>query len=173
MRRKILIAGFTGAGKSSFLEALEKSNESDWVFSDLDQLILRNHGKNHPNLGSLIQAVGWEKFRLWERQAFESQIKSEEREVMALGGGTLSPLLWELYGNSRSLMFCHLSIPFEIAWNRIMNDKSNSRPLIQSGKSELQKIYEKRMEIFLQIPWQLEGTLPLNTLTKLFWEKVN
>jgi len=173
MRRKILIAGFTGAGKSSLGEALKNSNPSDWNFSDLDQVIHRNHGKKHKNLSSLIEEVGWEKFRLWERQAYESLIKTEEREIITLGGGTLSPLLWELYGSSRSLLFCHLSIPFEIAWSRIMTDGPSSRPLIQLGKMELLKIYKKRMEIFHQIPWQLDGTLPISTLTKLFWEKVS
>jgi shikimate kinase len=173
MRRKILIAGFTGAGKSSLGEALKSSNQADWYFSDLDQVILRDHGKKNNQLSSLIEEVGWEKFRLWERQAFESLIKTEEREIITLGGGTLSPLLWELYGSSRSLLFCHLSVPFEIAWSRIMTDGPNSRPLIKLGKIELQQIYEKRMEIFRQIPWQLDGTLPVSTLTRLFWEKVN
>lgn len=172
MRRKILIAGFSGSGKSSLLEALKNSESSGWIFTDLDQLILRNHGENEEQLSALIQKVGWEKFRLWERRSFESLIKSEEKEIIAIGGGALSPLIWELYGKSRSLQFCHLSVPFEVAWKRLNEPDEEIRPLVKMGKSELKQIYDKRMEIFKQIEWQLDGTLPINSLIKLFWEKV-
>lgn len=172
MRRKILIAGFTGAGKSSLLEALKRSGSSDWIYTDLDQSILGNYGKKHTQLSTLIEEVGWEKFRMWERQSFESEIKTDEKQIISIGGGALSPILWDLYGSSRSLLFCHLSIPFEVAWKRLLDDHQNSRPLVKLGELELRKVYEKRMEIFRQIPWQLDGTLPISTLTQLFWEKL-
>src|SRR5690606_18926857 len=51
---KILIAGFSGAGKTSFLKELEyQAPEDGWDFQDLDKLILKSRGKGHKSLASL------------------------------------------------------------------------------------------------------------------------
>jgi len=69
---KILIAGSSGAGKTSLVRALRSSATEDWDhFDDLDDLILKNHGKGLPSIADLIEAHGWEKFRLWERQELD------------------------------------------------------------------------------------------------------
>jgi shikimate kinase len=155
---KILIAGFTGAGKSSLLQALKTSAPEGWeLFNDLDRLILKSHGKNHENLASLIETAGWEKFRLWERQALEGWLKEEEKGVLALGGGSLSPLVWELFGKNRKLKFIHLDIPFHEAWKRLNLDSSEPRPLLKLGQLELERIYQERRKVFEQLPVQLDG----------------
>lgn len=170
---KILIAGFSGAGKTSLLRALKASASEEWDhFDDLDQLILKNHGKGHSNLASLIEQNGWEKFRLWERQALEGWLKDEGKGILALGGGTLSPLVWELFGKSRKIKFCYLNVPFEVAWQRLNLDTNEPRPLVQLGKNKLQELFEERQKIFGQIDWKLDATKSLSELTQIFWDKI-
>lgn len=168
---KILIAGFSGAGKSSLMRALKASAPEDWDhFDDLDQLILKSHGKGQAHLASLIEQHGWEKFRLWERQALEGWLKDEGKGVLALGGGTLSPLVWELFGKSRKIKFCYLEVPFEVAWKRLVGDTSEPRPLIQLGKHKLLELFEERSRVFNQIEWKLDGQMSLAKLTQEFWK---
>ena len=172
---KILIAGFSGAGKTSFLKELEyQAPEEGWDFQDLDQLILKSRGRGHQNLASLIEQEGWEKFRLWERQELEGFLKDEGKGVLALGGGSLSQLLLDLYRPSRRIGFCHLSVPFEDCWERLHLESSEPRPLVRLGKSELHRIFQERAKIFEQIPWRIEnkkGT-NLSVISQNFWEQV-
>lgn len=170
---KILIAGFSGAGKSSLLRALKPSAPEDWdLFDDLDSLILKTYGKNHSTLSELIEEVGWEKFRLWERQLLEGWLKEEGKGVLALGGGTLSPMVWELFGKNRKIKFCYLKVPFEVAWARLNFQSDEPRPLVQLGKIQLQKIFQEREIIFNQIEWKLDGTKNLTSLVQEFWKAI-
>lgn len=171
---KILISGFTGAGKSSLVKALKSSSPEDWDhFDDLDQLIFKKHGKGFPALADLIEAKGWDSFRLWERQELESWLKQDGKGVLALGGGALSPLVWELFGKNRKIKFCHLKVPFETAWDRVVGDDSQARPLVQLGKQALKELYSERNKIFSQIQWQLDGTKNLQLLTREFWDDLS
>ena len=76
---KILICGFSGAGKTSLMRELEFSApDSSWSFADLDQLILKS--RRGKELATVIETHGWEKFRLWERQELEGWLKEEGPE---------------------------------------------------------------------------------------------
>lgn len=171
---KILIAGFSGSGKSSFLKELEYQAPLGWDFQDLDQLILKSRGRGHKDLASLIEVAGWEKFRLWERQELEGFLKEEGRGVLALGGGTLSQMTFDLYRPSRKVGFCFLSTPFEDCWERLHITSSEPRPLLKLGKSELNRIYQERLKIFEQIPWKIENSkgTDLSVIAKKFWDQV-
>lgn len=171
---KIVVCGFSGAGKTSLLKELEFSAPGqDWYFDDLDQLIMRS--KRTKDLANLISEHGWEKFRLWERQEFEGWIKQDGFGVLSLGGGALSQLLFDLYKSSRKLQFCYLSAPFEDCWERLHLENSETRPLVQLGKAGLLNIYNERERIFSQIPWKIENPKGSNLtkLAELFWERVS
>lgn len=173
---KILITGFSGAGKTSFLKEIEfQAPDTDWDFQDLDLLIMKSRGKGHKNLASVIEAHGWEKFRLWERQELEGWLKQEGKGVLALGGGTLNQLLFDLYKPSRKVGFCFLTTPFEDCWERLQLETSEPRPLIKLGELALRELYQERLKVFEQIPWRIEnkkGT-DLSVISKKFWEQVS
>jgi shikimate kinase len=167
---KILICGFSGAGKTDLVKELKLSAPASWeLFDDLDEMIFRQYGRGHENLAALIQANGWEKFRIWERQLFEGWLKEEEKGVLALGGGTLSPLLWELYSKSRKLKFCFLDVPFEEAWQRLKKQGMQERPMTLEGKENFRKVFEERLRVFRQIPWKLDATRSTAKLVQEFW----
>lgn len=173
LREKILIAGFSGVGKTSLLQALKPLAPDDFeYFDDLDRLIMKAHGKGHENLAELIESVGWDKFRLWERQALEGWLKEEGKGVLALGGGTLSPLVWELFGKQRKILFCHLDVDFETIWSRLNLHTDEPRPLLSLGKIKMRELFEDRLKIYSQISWKLDGSRPLQDLAREFFSSL-
>lgn len=172
---KILIAGFSGAGKTSFLRELEYSApNSDWDFQDLDQLILKSRGKGEKLLSKVIETHGWDKFRLWERQELEGWLKEEGKGVLSLGGGTLSQLVLDLYKPIRKIEIVYLHASFEECWERLRLDASEERPLTKLGQLEMQRIYEERQRVFSQIPWVINNnkSSDLSNLANNFWLRV-
>ncbi|MFP5386899.1 MAG: shikimate kinase [Bacteriovoracia bacterium] len=171
---KILVAGFSGSGKSSFLKEIEKSvPDSNWTFNDLDLLLLKKHKSQE--IACLIEEHGWEKFRLWERQTLESWLKEEGKAVLSLGGGSLSQMIFDLYKGSSKVRFCYLHAPFEDCWERLNLEGAEERPLVKLGKGELHRIYEERLKIFKQISWKIENPkkTDLSLLARHFWEQVS
>lgn len=172
---KILLAGFSGAGKTTFLKELEfGAPENDWEFADLDQLVLKSRGRGASTLAQIIERDGWEKFRLYERQELEGWLKEEGKGVLALGGGTLTQLLYDLYKQSKKVGICYLHASFEDCWERLHFENSEIRPLVQKGKAELAKVYQERQAVFGQIHWRIENSkgCDLSILAKIFWESV-
>lgn len=171
---KIMICGFSGAGKTSLMRELEFSApDSNWSFADLDQLILKS--RREKELATVIESHGWEKFRLWERQELEGWLKEEGPGVISLGGGTLTQLLFDLYKPIKKIGICHLHAPFADCWERLHLGTSEPRPLVKLGKGELHRIYEERMKIFGQVAWKIENPkgADLTLLAKSFWERVS
>ena len=167
---KILICGFSGAGKTSLVKELKLSAPDSWIlFDDLDEMVFRQWGRGHKSLAALIEASGWDKFRLWERQLFEGWLKEEEKGVLALGGGALSPLLWELYSKNRKIKFCLLEVSFEDSWERLVKQGLHERPLALSGKESLRKVFQERGAVFDLVPWKLDGTKSSAELAREVW----
>jgi shikimate kinase len=171
---KILIVGFTGAGKTSFLREVEFQGPPGWeLFDDLDSLVLKNAKIKYPTIAALVGAEGWEKFRLWERQSIEAWLKEEGKGVLALGGGALSPLLYDLLKPSRKLKFLYLEADFKTCFERLKLD-SVERPLLKMGEQHLRNLFEERHKIFDQIPWKVSnsGRADLTELARNFWKEV-
>jgi shikimate kinase len=163
---KILIVGFSGAGKSSLIRSLRASPPEGWEhFDDLDALVLRNRGRGLKSISELIEVHGWEKFRLWERQEIEGWLKEEGKGVLALGGGAFTPLLFELFSKSRKIKFCHLEVSFETAWGRLQNSETEERPLVKEGKESLRKVFEERSKYFALVEWRVNA----NQLAEKVW----
>jgi len=170
LREKIVIAGFSGSGKSTFLKELKTSAPIDWThFDDLDDLVFQKYGQGFSNLAQLINQVGWEQFRKWERAELDSWLKLEEKGVLALGGGALSPLVWETYSASRRIEFCVMDADFETCWNRLTQTGAQERPLVQRGKTELFNIFLERQVVFDKIKRRISSDLKLEA-TKLWVE---
>jgi shikimate kinase len=173
LRDKVLIAGFSGAGKTSLVRAVKSCAPEAWDhFDDLDRLILRNRGQGLSSVAELVETHGWDKFRLWERQELESWLKLEGAGVLALGGGTLSPLVWELLGAEKKLQFCYLKVPFEVCWERLSLPGIEERPLVGQGQSKLHELFVSREIVFEKISWELDGRLPLAELSRRFWDQL-
>jgi shikimate kinase len=170
---KILICGFSGSGKSSLLEEIRTCSPGiDWNFNDLDHIIRTNH--DDVELSQLISNHGWEKFRLWERQALEEWLSNNGKGILSLGGGSLTQIIYDLYRPIRKVRFCYLEAPFSDCWERLHLPRAESRPLIKLGKEKLNCIYEERKKIFSQISWKLQnpkGT-DLKLLAKEFWNRL-
>lgn len=171
--KKILICGFSGAGKTSLMRELEfLAPEPEWTFSDLDQLLMKE--KRSPTVAQIIEEHGWEKFRLWERQALEGWLKEEEPGVLSLGGGTLNQLLLDLYKPIRKIRICYVHASFEECWERLHLEGSEPRPLVKLGKMELHRIYQERQLVFEQVEWKIHNPIgaDLSQLAREFWQRV-
>lgn len=172
-REKIFIAGFSGSGKSTLLQSLQKTGSSEWRYYDLDQLILQDHPQ-FAQLKDLIEELGWEKFRLLERQGIEKFLKEKGKGIMALGGGAFTPLLWQIYSNHPKIMFCYLYSSFEDCWERLTNDASEPRPLALQGKNELASLYQTRFATYQLIPWRIDNYrgASFEKLAHEFWDEI-
>lgn len=170
---KIFIAGFSGSGKSGLLKTLKEQGSKDWKYHDLDQIILQNHPE-FEQIKELIEVLGWEKFRLLEREGIEKFLKEKEKGIMALGGGAFNELLWQNYGNHPKIMFCYLYSSFEDCWERLNRDTQELRPLALKGKEDLRAIYEARLATYKLIPWKIDNNngVTLHELAQKFWDRI-
>jgi shikimate kinase len=80
---RLILTGFMGAGKSTVGAILAK--DLGWRFIDLDSMI---EASCQHTVAEIFRDYGEANFRERERQAVQ-QLSSEERIVLALGGGTV------------------------------------------------------------------------------------
>lgn len=164
----LFITGPMGSGKSTFLKKLQLNvddrknpEKSDLQVSyvDLDDEILSKKS-SEKDLCQLIESVGLEKFRTWEREVLIELIKGDGTSsrknrilVVALGGGTLNALTWESIFNAHPMRQKHWRIiwidtPFAECYQRCQEDekkKGNTRPLMKLSKDELSALYYERL----------------------------
>jgi|SRR5665647_669031 len=174
---KILITGFSGSGKTTLMKELKRSAPAKWLYlEDLDDLVLKNHGKNqYQTLADLIEKEGWENFRLWERQELEIFLKTEGFGVISLGGGTLNPALIQMYSITPKLLMCHLDADFKTCWTRLELDTGEPRPLVSMGKVAFERLYRERQNLFRSIPWRLQNSEgnEISEVASSFWKTVS
>ncbi len=171
---KIVIAGFSGAGKSGLLREISLSRPQDFVFfDDLDQLILRKWGTT--TLADLIAQKGWEWFRQTERTELFEWINQQGKGVLALGGGTLSPKLWDELQGRPELKVVYVEADVETCWQRLTTFPGEERPLLKEGKEAFLKRFQERSLVFEKIPLRLKNSegRSLSELAQEFWEQVH
>ena len=121
----ILLTGITGSGKSTVWKNLaERMGRS---FSDLDDIVLKQFGKNGETLDDLIQRIwGLDRFRPLEHDALLHQlISSEGPQVVSLGwwAPTYNPT--RLLMQKWALRVVWLTAPEDTLWERISADIRN------------------------------------------------
>ncbi|MBT7610630.1 MAG: hypothetical protein HN576_12800 [Bacteriovoracaceae bacterium] len=145
----ILICGFMGAGKTTFLNELQKSSCTG-SFLDLDHEIFLRSGTGHQDLTELIGDVGWQEFRSLELKILnELKIGSEGQGsdlFISLGGGAVTEKLLELKQSWDDCFLVWLNTPLSTCLERIVGDKS--RPLTTKGPKYLKELYSQREEYY-------------------------
>ena len=150
-----LICGFMGAGKSTFLDKIQKNHTGTDFFFDLDQEIYsRKKNSDSEHLGALIEKAGWEQFRSWEIEILKELIENSKNLhsnkkadiFISLGGGSVTEVLLSIIKTNSEIHLIWLNTPFEICWQRIENDCE--RPLVQKGVNYLKELYKKREKYY-------------------------
>jgi shikimate kinase len=122
---KIVLFGYMGSGKSSV--GNELAAKLNFAFTDLDAEIEKVEGSS---ISELFVSKGEIYFRKLENSIFKRLIKSDERLVIATGGGTPS------YGDTLSFLLeqehvvvFYLKATLETLTKRLIKEKAK-RPLI-------------------------------------------
>ena len=135
---KLLLTGFSGAGKSTVLRELASIGAAEFMaFLDLDVLV-RGEG----DVAAFVARHGWDKFRAEELKQLEQILQGPESAVVALGGGTLERA-WPLIKKYPDTQVCHLDCSFSVTWQRL-NFDDEERPLASAGQEAMAALYLRR-----------------------------
>lgn len=138
---KILICGFMGAGKSTFLRKLALK-PLDFECIDLDHALANELGIHPDRLGNWILENGFPLFRDKENSKLKALLRHPHSLLIALGGGALNSEILAFIQRETQVKLVFLDTPFEICLARLKSDKS--RPLSLLPDSELLALYQKR-----------------------------
>jgi shikimate kinase len=139
--QKILLAGFSGCGKSTVLRQFSQLFPHIKTV-ELDQL---SQG-NYASIEDLVEDKGWDYFRQRELQLLQAQLEQPDPMVMALGGGTLERA-WPVIERHPEVQVVYLEQEFEVCWERIKLDQV-SRPLVALGHDSLRALYQTRVPLY-------------------------
>ena len=139
----ILISGFMGSGKTTFVKKFE-SNNLGFMTYDLDHVIAEYLGINPLELGMWINKNSMEQFRLVEMDVLQSLVNQKTLKIIALGGGTPMNDSFVKLKDQTKLVF--LDVAFETCFKRIEND--SNRPLSAQGLEGLRELYQKRLHLY-------------------------
>lgn len=142
---KILLCGFTGAGKSTFLKRFE-GNSLGLDCIDLDHALALELGRGPDKLGEWILANGFPLFRDKEKSKLAALLAHPQPMIIALGGGTLTEAVLSLIRKTPECKTVFLDTPYDVCRARIIQDPN--RPLSNLPEEELKKLYETRLEIY-------------------------
>jgi shikimate kinase len=144
-RRRVIITGFMGAGKTTVGRALARLLGETFV--DLDDAVRELEGRGPREL---IDVEGEVYFREAETRALRRVLEEGAARVVATGGGA-----WALARN-RSLVAAHaylsvwLDAPFDLCLRRIEAEGARgSRPFARDPTSA-RRLYEERLAAYRQ-----------------------
>lgn len=145
---KIIIFGFTGAGKTTYLQNLKNSQGLDeYEYFDLDSYIL-TMANQYESIAEIISSKGWSHFRELEFESIK-ELLNKSNVVLSLGGGSVSESLIEYLKNVTDLKSIFLNVDFITCWNRIKNDVN--RPITLDGIANCEVLYNKRIILYKKL----------------------
>jgi shikimate kinase len=132
MNKHLFLIGFMASGKSTIGKQLSTLLNQPFIDTDL---LLEQRAQQ--NLKDFMIESGEISFRLLEREVLKEVIDSQQKSVVATGGG-----LPCFEGNTKLLLengiLIFIDTPEEVLFNRLLND--DSRPLIENlNETELKK----------------------------------
>lgn len=153
--RKLLLAGFSGAGKSTVLRELANLGAQEFAaFLDLDVLTRGDAG----DVASFVARHGWDKFRAEELAQLEKILQGSESAVVALGGGTLERA-WPVIKKYSDTQVCHLDVSFSVAWQRLAFD-TEERPLASAGQEAMAALFLRRQGDYQKAHFSVNAARP-------------
>ena len=144
--KHIILIGFMGAGKSTMGKLV--ANKLGCSFIDTDAYIEKKEGRS---ISDIFTDDGEAYFRSAETDALRELLKSDERYVLALGGGT--PLLEENRAllKEKGAYVIFLKVSAMDAFERLKDDVT--RPLIQGAnvKEKIESLLQMRNPVYESI----------------------
>lgn len=138
MKEPIVLVGPMGVGKTTVGKKLAKELETNFV--DTDKVIVASHG----SIDLLFAELGESGFRLIESEVLASCLSGTG--VVATGGGVVTiPANRELLSN-HSVIYLSTDgkhIPARVS--------KRNRPLLASGESTWESIYDKRKPLYSEV----------------------
>lgn len=144
----IFICGFSGAGKSTFLQRMHEADSAWGVFLDLDSLIEKAVCSEGQTLGDWIRGHGFEEFRVKETEQLSAVLRGDfgPNVCVSLGGGALSEKNYNLIRQDKTSSLVYLNTPFDVCYERIRGD--NNRPLSAKSREDLFQLHRERELIY-------------------------
>jgi shikimate kinase len=153
MKKHLFLIGFMASGKSSIGKHLSTLLNQPFIDTDL---LLEERAQQ--NLKDFMIESGEISFRLLEREVLKEVIDSQQKSVVATGGGL--PCFEEntqLLIENGILIF--IDTPEEVLFNRLLND--DSRPLIENlNETELKKYIS--VKLAERRPFYEEATIKIS-----------
>lgn len=160
----IVVTGFMATGKSTVSVELSQILKIPWL--DLDQEIENNLQRK---ISEIFTTNGESYFRHEESKSLAKALARNTRTVIATGGGTLVNESNRALAKKNSHIFC-LQASLDTLSHRLNN---SSRPLA----SQWQGILEKRKEIYMQFPHQIQvdqkTPLEIAQEIKTIWQQIS
>lgn len=146
-QKKILIVGFSGAGKSTYLSKLKAQGAKG---EDLDEIVLKLTGAL--SLRQYIKEHGESSFRELERQALKGWMEEARAgEYLALGGGSLSSQSLEWLNHREDWVAIYLKRSFSECWENL--NKKGESLLIDLGQERAQELYAERAPLYEKLKY--------------------
>ena len=153
---KIVLLGYMASGKSSIGKKLAK--KLNLPFKDLDELISQNEASSIPEI---FKNKGEIYFRKIEAEILQTFLKTENKFVLAVGGGT------PCYGDNmdhikKNTISVYLNASIKTIYNNLSKVKNkDKRPLVTKVKSEdLHEFIAKHL--FERRPYYERASISIN-----------